>query len=288
MLKLRLQLFAEGTAAPASAPEGGATGGQTAGQETQAANGQPSPEEQFQSMIQGQYRDQYEQAVGQRVQAAIQQRFRNNRNYEKQIAGYAPIMQALGAKYGKDPSDVEGITKLLTDDDSLYAEEASKRGLPVGTYKTMLKLEAENKRLSQEKQLSEEERARQAHFQSLAQQAEELKKTFPDFDLMRELQTNERFLRMTAPGVGISVKDAYYAIHGEDIQRQSMQYAAQQATRNVANSVRAGASRPLENGVGNQQPARLGVDVAHMDKATREEYKRRIKAGEIINFVDKI
>ncbi len=68
-----------------------------------------------------------------------------------------------------------------------------------------------------------------------------------------------------------------------------MQYAAQQAGQKIAASVRAGASRPMENGMSRQQtPVNMGVDIANMDKATREQYKKRIKNGELINFVDKI
>ena len=285
MEKLNLQLFAEGAGAPAqSAPAGDVTGG-SMGQGDAAGGSEQTPETQFQSMIQGQYKQQYEAAVGQRVQQAIQQRFRNQKDFQKQLDSYSPIMQALGAKYGIDPGDVEGITKKLTDDDSLYAEEASKRGLPVSTYKTLVQLESRNKQLEAQRQQSAEERARQEHFQRLAQQAEELKAQFPDFDLMKEIESNPRFVRMTAPGVGMSVQEAYYAIHGQEIQRQSMQYAAQQAGKRIADSVRAGASRPMENGMGNRQPVQMGVDIEHMDAKTRAEYRRRIKAGEKIDFV---
>ena len=203
------------------------------------------------------------------------------------MRSYDPIMQTLGQKYGLDPSDVEGISKRLTDDDSLYAEEANRLGLPVETVKTMKRLEAENKRLTETQQQNAEEAALQQHFAKISQQAEELKADFPGFDLMQELQ-NPRFARMTAPDVGISVRDAYYAIHGEEIQRQSMQYAAQQAGQRIAASVRSGASRPRENGMGKQVSAPMGVDVQHMDPKARAEYRRRIMAGEDINFRDKI
>ena len=284
MLKLNLQLFAQ-DAQPAAQPS---TGDVTGGADMAEGQAQGGADQQFQSMITGQFKDQYEAAVGQRVQQAIQQRFRNQRDMQKQMEAYNPIMQALGAKYGIDPGDVDGISKRLTDDDSLYAEEASKRGLPVSTYKTMVQLEQRNKALEAQRQQSVEERARQQHFQKLVQQAETLKQQFPDFDLMTEIEANPRFARMTAPGVGMSVQEAYFALHGSDIQRQSMQYAAQQAGKRIADSVRAGASRPMEGGMGNRQAAPMGVDVAHMDPKTREEYRRRIKSGELINFIDKI
>ena len=124
------------------------------------------------------------------------------------------------------------------------------------------------------------------HFASLTRQGEELKQVFPDFDLMREMQ-NPAFVRMTAPGTGVSVKDAFYAVHGEDIQRESMQYAAAQAGRRIAASVQAGASRPVENGIQGAAPVTLGIDIRGMNKKQREEYRRRIHSGETINFRDK-
>jgi hypothetical protein len=130
------------------------------------------------------------------------------------------------------------------------------------------------------------EAALRQHFALLTRQAEELKRTFPDFDLMKEMQ-NPVFLRMTAPGTGVSVKDAFYALHGEDIQRESMQYAAAQAGRRIAASVQAGASRPIENGIRGSAPVSIGFDIRGMNKKQREEYRRRIHSGEIINFKDK-
>lgn len=124
------------------------------------------------------------------------------------------------------------------------------------------------------------------HFAELTRQGEELKQIFPGFDLMAEMQ-NPAFVRMTAPGTGVSVKDAFYAVHGEDIQRESMQYAAAQAGRRIAASVQAGASRPVENGIQAASPVMIGVDIRGMNKKQREEYRRRIHNGEIINFRDK-
>ena len=143
-----------------------------------------------------------------------------------------------------------------------------------------------NSRMKGEQANAQREAALRQHFARLNRQGEELKKTFPDFDLMREMQ-NPAFVRMTAPGTGVSVKDAFYAVHGEDIQRESMQYAAVQAGRRIAASVQAGASRPVENGIQAAAPVMIGVDIRGMNKKQREEYRRRIQNGEVINFRDK-
>ena len=124
------------------------------------------------------------------------------------------------------------------------------------------------------------------HLARLTKEAEELKKSFPDFDLTREMM-NPAFARMTSPEIGVSVKDAFYAVHGEDIQRESMLYAALQASRRIAASVQAGAGRPVENGIQGSAPVVIGVDIRGMSRKQREEYRRRIHSGEAINFRDR-
>lgn len=136
-------------------------------------------------------------------------------------------------------------------------------------------------------QQTREDEALRRHFERLTREAEELKRVFPDFDLTRELR-DPAFLRLTAPGTGVSVKDAFYALHGEDIQRESMRYAAQQAGRRIAASVRAGASRPVENGIQGPSPLVIGIDIRGLNKKQREEYRRRIHGGETINFRDRL
>ena len=44
----------------------------------------------------------------------------------------------------------------------------------------------------------------------------------------------------------------------------------------------------MENGLQSQQPVNMAIDIKHMDKKTREEYARRIRNGETIDFVNRI
>jgi len=110
------------------------------------------------------------------------------------------------------------------------------------------------------------------HFQELERQAEELKTVFPDFDLRRELR-NPVFARMTAPGVGLSVEDAYYAVHRRELHNA----AIQAAKRQVSNAIATGARRPRENGLAGQAPAVSAFDYRSATKEQREDLKRRIR-----------
>ena len=283
-LALDLQLFADDAGETAES-----SGGDVTGAEIQQAPGGDGGQQTatFQDLIAGQYKQEYEAAVGQRVNSAIQARFKNQRNLQQQLDGVAPIMRELAAKYGVDAQDVKGIYAKMTDDLSLYQKEADELGTSPEIVRNMHRLQAENQRVQAENQRFTQEAQMQQHFRTLSEQAEQMKQQFPGFDLMAEMQ-NPRFARMTSPQGGMDVKTAFYAVHGEEIARNGMQYAARQAAGNVAASVRSGASRPVENGMQRQAPVSMGVDIAHMDKKTRAEYRRRIANGELINFTDKI
>lgn len=288
MVNMDLQRFAgeEGAQSAGGGVDTNAAGSAGSGAGTAAGQttGQGSP---FEQLINGQYKQEYEAAVGQRVQQAIQQRFRNQRDLQKQLDAQAPIMQQVAQRYGMDASDADGIYKKMTDDLSLYREEADKRGVSPEVVRDMKRLEARNAQLAKENERYTEQGRLEEHFRKMSQEAEELKKQFPGFDLMQEMN-NPAFVRMTQPGSGMSVENAFWAIHGPEIQRGSVQYAAQQAGQRIAASVQAGASRPLENGMAGNGPVNMALDIAHMDKKTREAYRQRIRNGETINFKDKI
>ena len=265
MEQLALQRFAEAEQQEneSAKPAAGAAAGEKDGTGEDGSQDQAAA---FRSMIEGEYKDAYEAAVRQRIQAAIQQRFRNNQDLQRQLEEYRPIMEALGEQYGADGADAKEIALRMRAENRARSDLRGRKGTPA---------------------VSEGERTVKDHFSQLVRQGEELKRAFPGFDLMEELQ-NPSFLKMTAPGSGISVKDAFYALHGEEIQKESMQYAARQAGKMIAASVQAGASRPVENGMQRPNPVTMSVDIRGMDPRVRDEFRRRIRNGEQINFRDKM
>ena len=116
--------------------------------------------------------------------------------------------------------------------------------------------------------------ALRAHFERLCAEAEALHRSEPGFDLNTALH-DPRFLRLTAPGVGVPVADAWYALHrdeyAEDLRRESMERAAA--------AVAAGRLRPREGGRTSGGEL-MGTDPRHMSPAQRAELKERIKRGE--------
>ena len=82
---------------------------------------------------------------------------------------------------------------------------------------------------------------------------------------------------MTAPNVGISVEDAYYAIHRKEIQMAAMQATAQKTAQQMANSIRSGQARPVENGTSNQAPSVTSFNYAKASREQREALKKQIR-----------
>ena len=125
---------------------------------------------------------------------------------------------------------------------------------------------------------AQEQRRFAAHIRMLEQQGGAMKAAFPGFDLRRELQ-NPVFARMTSPNVGISVEDAYYAVHRREIQTAAMQVTAQKTAQKISNAIQAGQRRPAENGTSGQAASVTTFDYSKASRAQREALKQRIRAA---------
>ena len=113
-----------------------------------------------------------------------------------------------------------------------------------------------------------------SHLDSLLEQAQQLMAEQPDFELMAALE-DERLLRLTAPHSGVSLSDAYYALHREEIGKR----AARESLEKLSRSILSGAARPRESLSG---PAGYAPGPASMSKAERELLKKRIYAAGVM------
>ena len=113
------------------------------------------------------------------------------------------------------------------------------------------------------------------HFRQLQAQAEQLKQKFPDFDLSRQLQ-DPAFLQMTAPGTGISLENAYFALNREKLQTDAMELAARKTAELISNNIRANGRRPQENGMSGQATSVNVFDYRNASPGQRADLKKRI------------
>ena len=214
------------------------------------------------------------------MQAVVQSRLKNAKGAEEALSKMAPALEVLARKHGQDPSnmDYEALAKAINDDDAFYEDKALEMGVTVETAKRIDQQEREQARQQREEARNLEQQKLRNHFVKLEQQGEALKKVFPNFDLRAELK-NPVFARMTSPNVGVSVEDAYHAIHRKEIDAARSQVIAQQTTQQISNAIQAGSRRPDENGTSGQSASVTTFDYSKASKAQRDALKQQIRAA---------
>ena len=214
----------------------------------------------------------------QQMQQTIQARLRTAKAAEDQLSKLSPAIELLARKYGLDAKnlDADALTQAISNDDQYYEDRALEMGVPVATAKMIDQAERDNQRRQEEQAAQQQQQMFQEHIRNLQAQGEVLKQTFKNFDLNAELR-NPAFARMTSPQVGLSVEDAYYAVHRREIQQASMQVTAQKTAEQMANAIRSGQNRPVENGTSVQAPSVTSFDYAHASREQREALKRSIR-----------
>ena len=213
------------------------------------------------------------------MQATVQSRLRSAKGAEAALGKLTPALELLARKHGLDPAamDYDALAKAISDDESYYEDKALEMGVSVETAKKIDQQERDTARQQRQEAQNLEQQKIQQHFQKLQQQGEEMKKVFPNFDLRQELR-NPAFVRMTSPNVGISVEDAYYAIHRKELQTAAMQVTAQKTAQKVSNAIQAGTRRPAENGITGQAPSVTNFDYRAASKAERQALKDHIRS----------
>lgn len=214
------------------------------------------------------------------MQSVVQSRLRSAKQAEESLAKLTPALELLARRHGLDEKnmDYDAIAKAINDDDSYYEDLALEKGVTLETAKRLDQQERETARVQREQARNLEQQRLQNHYMKLDQQGEALKKVFPNFDLRTELR-NPVFARMTSPNMGMSVEDAYYAVHRKEIDAARSQVIAQQTTQKISNQIQSGSRRPDENGTSGQSASVTTFDYAKASKAQRDALKKQIYAA---------
>lgn len=175
--------------------------------------------------------------------------------------------------------DLDALTEKVENDDRRYRKMAAELGVDTATAKELDRQKRENAQLKAQQKQAEDRQAALQHYENLKRQAEELKQSFPDFDLEAELQ-NQEFFERTKPGSRDTVKTAYYAMHGEEIARRSASRAAEASKRATVNSMRAGQHMPSENGTVQRAASPVRPKLfSQMSPEERKAFEREVKSG---------
>ena len=230
-----LQFFADGAATAAGDPAAGVSAAD-AGQQTGASANVPAAPESEARQDWAEVREAYRAEFDAEVQSIVQRRLKGA---QEKLRRYEERESAL----------------LAEGEQSRLAAEAGERSRALAA--AMRRSEAAS------------------HFSSLVGAADELRRRVPDFDLMRELES-DAFAELTRPGSKVSLEQAYFALHPE-LRLREAEAVARRTAEAVSAAVSAGAARPHENGA---QAASLG-SMSHRDmsKGQRQELRRRIYAA---------
>ena len=175
------------------------------------------------------------------MQEMVRDRVKNIKQAKSDMEALAPALRLLARQHGLDPEkpDYSALTKAVTEKADLRPRM-------------------------------------QQHFQSLVAQEKALQEKFPDFRLERELQ-DPTFARLTAPGTGVSLEDAYYTVHRREIQEAALRITAQRTAQRISNALRSGGARPEENGTAAAAPSVSSFDYRSASRQQREALKSRIR-----------
>ena len=218
-------------------------GEQTAGGKTTPDAGENTQQrmESFEALIRGEYRDEYNA----KVQNIVKQRLKGSEETVRKYKALSPGLRLLEKKYGVAEGDSEALVNALTGEETRRTARA-------------------------------ENRARQ-QYDSWLSQANELKESYPGFDLSEEL-SDRRFRELLRSGVPMG--DAYELIHRNEL----MEKTARDMEERISRRILSGLSRPRENGMGGSSSAVMKQDMSRMSRKARQDIIRRVQQGERISF----
>lgn len=289
--RIDLQLFADGGDGGAAADGGGETGVTAAGAGLQSGVTDPGAADQqhedkpldkkaaFAALVgkDGEYKAEYDAAV----KDLVDKRTKGTRKMVERYAPFEPIVQALGAKYGVDPTNTEALLQAINGDQQELRRQAIEGDMSEEAAALLNKLRQENASMKAQQEVESIDR----YYASLLEQEKETKAMFPDFVLEQEMKNNEEFARLMRSG-RVSMKAALIATNWQKYRDAEVSNAVKAAEKRVADTVAAGVNRPAENGLNSSNPAPAKVDAAQLSPKQRADYNARIKRGDRITLAE--
>ena len=252
-----LQLFAEGTG---ESPAAEGTTGETA---LPAAEGVEDIDGEYAKLTGkgGKFYEAHQKAT----QNLINQRFAKARETELKAQRQSDLIATIAMRYPNvDETDLDALETAFINDTRFSDRKAFETGEDV---EKIAKADANELELNRLKAKDKAEKARKAQektameFRSnLLAQEKEMKKTFPDFDLDKELDNPKMWEKLKR---GEPLKDAYVALHYDELQKK----VAVDARTATVNSIAQGSTRVNESSASKSAPAASKTDFSGMSRA---------------------
>lgn len=300
LLCINLQLFADGAGTGGDGAGTGVTGMNATSQkgvtgdtadvvygkqdaDVQTANAQNTDGErdmnaEFEKLIKGEFKQQYND----RVSNTVRQRLKSTDETVKKYEALSPVLEMLSNKYGVDSGNIEALSKAIEDDDSFFEDEALEKGITVQQLKEIRKMERENAALKKQMQEQETKENASRLYAKWLDQAEQVSKIYPSFDLESEMQNPKFVDLLRVPSV--DVRTAYEVIHKDEIIPSAMAFTAQAVEKKLTNKIIANGARPIENGIVPQSASLIKSDPSQLTHKDIQEIRKRVAAGDTIKF----
>jgi hypothetical protein len=256
-------------------------------QEEETVNPETEDEVSFDDLIQGKYKDAFNQKTSEIVQKRVKQMQTDLDEANASMGVLQPMMMALAQKYQldfNDPNIDQAVVDAVLKDKALYEEAAMEAGMDVDTFMQVQELKRENQEYAERERLSEEERIIREKYERHMMEAEEVKKVYPNFDLMEEIRNYPQFAMQI--DCGVPVRNAFEATHFEELAAIRAEAIATKASEKVANSVKANKKRPAENGLEVQPGSQIGTNISGLSIEKLDELEARARRGEKIDLKD--
>lgn len=177
-----------------------------------------------------------------------------------------PVVDLLIEKYGVEPGDLDGLVRAIRQE---AKEKAPKETEPPQ--------EEEPDDARQERLRAGADRI----YGSFLQQAAELRRNYPNFDLRQEMN-DPRFVSLLRNQV--DMRTAYEVLHSGEILPAAMEYAARAVEQGISASLQSALRRPVENGMGAASAATVRQNASRMSRGDYQEVCRRVERGERVSF----
>ncbi|MGN0526247.1 MAG: hypothetical protein ACI4IF_02325, partial [Acutalibacteraceae bacterium] len=235
-----------------------------------ATDNQEDLDAEFNSLIKGKYKTQYERSIKEN----IGRRTKGADKLRAQVNAQQPLIDALEKRYG-----VKGTEELLRafEEDELYIRQ---QATETGESEEIVLSRIRNQRKADEIAQLKAEQANRQKVAGWQSEAEHLKEsTYPNLDLYTELG-NEDFVKML--NLGVPMKQAYEAIHHDDIVRSAVSIATEKAKKQTEDTIKAGTNRVRENGLSSQAASQTKVDVNNLTGKDIKAILKRVENGETV------
>lgn len=258
----------------------GKTDGEDQGRFANDSGSTDDAEARFNELIKGEYKDIY----GQKVAEAVQRRFRGQQDLQNRLELADEFINQLSSMYGvENPNDYESLMDAITEGGSIE-EAAAEEGLTVEQYKHIKQLEAEKAQQEAAENRLEQQRRAEETYNNWLKEAEDLQDLYPSFDLETELngETGQKFASLLQQD--FSMKDAYEAVHLQEIMQNTAQHAAERTRKTVTDTIAAQGRRPSENGLGTKAGVIVKNDPSKWTNEDIDAVIKRVRRGETIKL----